>query len=282
MKMVNPDAQIKKANRLISDDIMNTTHMAIGAHPDDVEIMAYDGISKCYGSESNSFCAVIVTNGASSPRRDDFQDYSDTQIKKTRKQEQKKAADIGKYSSLVMLDYNSCDVKDTKNKSVDKEIANIILKARPEIIYTHNLADKHDTHVAVGIRVINAIRTIPKVARPKILYGCEVWRGLDWLIDKDKVALDVSMMPKLAESLLEVYDSQINGGKRYDRATVARRIANATFSKAHITDASEAISFAMDLSPLINDANLSIKEYILNYIQRFKNDVSEKIDKYIL
>jgi hypothetical protein len=74
--------------------------------------------------------------------------------------------------------------------------------ARPQVIYTHNLADKHDTHVAVVLRTLQALRELPREARPEHVYGCEVWRDLDWLSDADKVVFDVQAHENLAMSLV--------------------------------------------------------------------------------
>ena len=139
------------------------------------------------------------------------------------------------------------------------------------------MADKHETHVAVLLKVIQAIREIPRDAHPKKIYGCEVWRGLDWLADGNKIMLDVSLNPNIACSLLGVFDSQISGGKRYDRATIGRRIANATFGETHNTDEATNIIYAMDLMPLIDDISLDITKYILNFINNFKDDVIDRI-----
>ena len=68
----------------------------------------------------------------------------------------------------------------------------LIGEARPAVVYTHNLADKHDTHVAVALRTLAAIRSLPADVRPAAFYGCEVWRDLDWMVDEDKVAFDVT------------------------------------------------------------------------------------------
>ena len=57
---------------------------------------------------------------------------------------------------------------------------------------------------------------------------------------------------------LEVFDSQICGGKRYDLATEGRRVANATYAASHGVDTATAFSYAMDLTPLIKDKNLDI------------------------
>lgn len=106
------------------------------------------------------------------------------------------------------------------------------MAARPKILSTHNLADKHDTHVGVALRTIESIRELPVAQRPKKLYGCKVWRGLDWLPDSDKFVFNFREYDNVAASLIGVFDSQISGAKRYDLAIMGRRRANATFLQA--------------------------------------------------
>ena len=76
----------------------------------------------------------------------------------------------------------------------------------------------------------------PPRARPAQLYGCEVWRDLDWMLDEEKVVFDLSAHESLQAALLGVFDSQICGGKRYDLATQGRRRAHATYAASHGTD----------------------------------------------
>jgi len=64
------------------------------------------------------------------------------------------------------------------------------------------------------------------------LYGCKVWRGLDWLPDSDKFVFNFREYDNVAASLIGVFDSQISGAKRYDLAIMGRRRANATFLQA--------------------------------------------------
>jgi len=256
-----------------------TTHLAISAHQDDIEIMAYDGILKCFGSNEKWFGAVVVTNGAGSARNGLYAEYSDEDMQKIRKIEQKKAAYVGDYSALALLDYSSAQVKSPEGSNIIEELKEIIKEARPEIIYTHNLADKHDTHLGVVIKVIAAIRELPMNLRPIKLYGCEVWRNLDWVMDEQKVVFDVSAHPNLSAALVGVFDSQIAGGKRYDLATTGRRLANATYAASHTVDNSDALSYAIDLTPLIEDTQLSIVEYIKGYIAKFEEDVTKKLSK---
>jgi LmbE family N-acetylglucosaminyl deacetylase len=259
--------------------LARTTHMAIGAHQDDIEIMAYHGILECFGRDDRHFAGVTVTNGAGSARDGIYAHFTDEKMQKVRRVEQKKAAFVGEYAAHVFLDYTSGEVKDGKNVSVAEDLKQLVDAARPQVIYTHNLADKHDTHVSVALRTIQALRALPREARPQHLYGCEVWRGLDWLNDEDKKVFDVHQRENLAMSILGVFDSQICGGKRYDLATAGRRRANATYLASHSVDATTAVSYGVDLTPLIEDEHLDPSEYILGFIDRFKSEISTRLAK---
>jgi LmbE family N-acetylglucosaminyl deacetylase len=261
--------------------ISRSTHMCIAAHHDDIEIMAYDGIIKCYESESDWFFGVVVTNGSGSARTGAYAKYTDQMMMDIRKEEQIKAATLGRFGALAMLDYSSAETKDPKNDVIIDEIAMLIRKAQPQVLYTHNLADKHDTHIGVATKVIRALRKLDPKERPNRLYGCEVWRGLDWMLDEEKITLDASSNPSLATALIEVFDSQIAGGKRYDLATMGRRLANATYYTSHQVDQSNQLIYAMDLTPLMLDDQLDITTYVTSYIDRFKHDVMNKIQKMI-
>ena len=259
--------------------IERTTHLAIGAHQDDLEIMAAKPILDCFHDQNQWFTGVVLTDGRGSPRDQIYADYSDEQMRNVRLKEQKKAAVIGEYSSLIMLDYPSKAIKNKDNQVID-DLLGIIRKASPKYIYTHNLADKHDTHVAAVLRVIQAIRSLPKESRPEKLFGSEVWRNLDWLDDNEKIALDLTDHDNIQMALLGVFDSQIAGGKRYDLAAMARRTTNATFFESHGVDKTQRLTFAMDLTPLIQDDNKSISSYTINFIDRFSNDVKCRLDKF--
>ncbi len=278
MKLKKAGAEIFIPDNMFHEDaIARTTHMAISAHHDDIEIMAYDGISKCFGREDSWFMAAVVTNGAGSPRNGLYEDFSDERMQQVRKLEQKKAAFVGEYSALALMDYSSYDVKDPANTEVSDEVRELILAAKPQVVYTHNLADKHPTHVATAIKVIRALREIPEESLPQKVYGCEVWRNLDWMNDEEKVMFDVSGHPNIAAAVLGVFDSQICGGKRYDLASQGRRTGNATYYAFHATDEASELSFAMDLTPLVTDKGMDICEYIMGYIDRFREDVRRNL-----
>lgn len=266
-------------NNDLKTAMKRTTHLCIVAHQDDSEIAAYHGITECFRKLDKWFSSVIVTNGSGSPRNGKYANYSDEEMQNVRRDEQRKAATLGKYALQVQFGYPSSAVKDPSNKHVVDDIFLLLDSVQPETLYLHNPADKHDTHVATLLRSLEAIRLLPENKHPKKVLGCEVWRDLDWLQDSEKVALDVSTSPDLSASLLSVFDSQISGGKRYDLATAGRRRANATFFASHDTDDASALTFAIDLTPLVKDPNLSVKKFTMGAIDRFRDDVAKRLDR---
>jgi LmbE family N-acetylglucosaminyl deacetylase len=260
-----------------ADALARTTHLAIGAHQDDLEIMAMEGILECFQKPDKWFTGVDVTNGAGSSRTGAYASYTDEQMQQVRIEEQKKAAYVGGYAAQVLLGYPSSAVKSSANTDPVDDILAILKATKPQVVYTHNLADKHTTHIGVAVKVITALRQLPEADRPQHVYGCEVWRDLDWMVDADKVAFNLSENESLQAALLGVFDSQITGGKRYDLATMGRRRAHATYHESHATDVTTGMNFGMELTPLINDPSLDIIEYVQSYIQRFADDVRERI-----
>ncbi|HSF81076.1 MAG TPA: PIG-L family deacetylase [Anaerolineales bacterium] len=261
----------------VEQALRRTTHLAIGAHQDDLEIMAASPILACFQREDRWFTAVVVTDGRGSPRNGIYAQYNDEQMRLVRFKEQRKAAIVGEYAAQIMLDYPSKVVKDGHNQYPLQDLTAILRATHPREVYTHNLADKHDTHIAVALKTIAAIRNLPATERPQKLYGCEVWRDLDWMLDSDKVGFDLSQQENLQAALLGVFDSQISGGKRYDLASLARRRANATYYESHGVDKSIGLSFAMDLTPLIFTDEKEPLSFVEEFIQRFKQDVSDRV-----
>ena len=255
-----------------------TSHLGIGAHQDDLEFMAFHGIATCYGQVGAWFSGITCTDGSGSARSGAFADKTDAEMQLIRANEQRRAAKIGQYSYVEQLGFTSAAIKDpaTRGKLVDQLEQNLIC-TQPEVLYTHNPADKHTSHVAVFHAVIEALLRIPPYSRPKRVYGCEVWRDLDWLEPEDKIALDVSAYPELAEKLHACFASQIAGGKDYGQAVIGRRRANATFYDSHSVDTLDQLWFAMDLTPLIEEGAPTVKAFVEAKMDRFRSSVTDQL-----
>lgn len=253
--------------------LSRVTHLGIGAHQDDLEFMAYHGIVTCYDNPDLWFGGVTCTNGAGSSRTGPFADFTDEQMQQVRHQEQDDAATTGQYAAQYQLGHPSSVIKDPADPTLPNELLNILQVTKPEVVYTHNPADKHPSHLAVTAATLKALRQLDPADRPKKVLGCEVWRGLDWMPDADKVLLDVSTNPDLSTKLGAHFASQIVGGKRYDLAVQGRALANATFFDSHSVDSSSHIWYAMDLTPLVTNPDLDPVQFTLDYVQKFQDDI---------
>ena len=281
MKLSEPTAEIWVPDGAAEEvALARVNALGIAAHQDDIEIMAMEGILNGFGNPEKWFMAAIVTNGAGSPREGVYAHYTDGEMQTIRRLEQKKAAFVGEYSAVAFLDHTSAAVKNAAEAGPVSDLKALIAATRPGTIYTHNLADKHDTHVSVALRAIAAVRALPPEERPRRLYGCEVWRDLDWLADSDKVVFAVDAHENIQASLVGLFDSQIAGGKRYDLATMARRRAHATYHQSHAVDTAQLVNFGMNLTPLILDETLDPAEYVDGFIRRFAQDVGARIRRF--
>jgi len=282
MKFSQPQADVfvPESDQAPEAALARVTDLCVAAHQDDIEIMAFAGIADCLDRPGRAFGGVVVTDGAGSPRAGAYAGHTDAQMQAVRRDEQRAAAKLGHYAIQLQLAHPSANVKQPRHAGLAADLAQIFARCRPEVVYLHNPADKHDTHVAVMLRSLDAIRALPADRRPKRVLGCEVWRDLDWLPDPLKVALDSGRHPELADRLLKVFDSQIGGGKRYDVATIGRRAANATYHTSHATDRLAGITWAVDLTPLIQEAAPSVEEFTASLIGQLRADVAGRLRRF--
>src|SRR3954469_14605644 len=98
--------------------LSRTTHLAIGAHQDDLEFMAAHGVVECFQDDARWFTGVVVTDGAGSARDFAYKDYSDERMMAVRQLEQRKAAFVGEYSAMLQLRHPSAVVKDAAASGV--------------------------------------------------------------------------------------------------------------------------------------------------------------------
>jgi len=260
--------------------LSRTTHLAIAAHPDDIEIIGYHGIIQCYQAADRWFTGIVVTNGSGSPRGEPFREYSDAEMIAIRAEEQIQAAQLGEYSAVLQLGLRSDEVKDRISPQLVEYLARQLELAQAHTVYLHDPADRHGTHVGGCIHALEALRALPKALRPAHVYGIEVWRNLDWLPEQYRVRLDLCGHADLFNRLIGVFQSQISAGKRLDLALPGRQSANATFDRAHLVDQSSALTLALDMSDLVHNENVGYSEFMQSVLADFTTEVIGKLDRY--
>lgn len=275
LRLQRPDADVHVPDGESVDAALHrTTDLGIGAHPDDLEFDCLVAIGECRAHPDRWFTGVTCTDGAGSARGGRFAHHTDAEMVVVRRAEQRRAAEIGRYSAVLQLGHPSEAVRTAAGVAgLADELASVIRATRPLNLYTHNPADKHMTHLAVMAATVDAVRRLPIEMRPSRFVGIEGWRDLDWLADSEKLRFDATPYSELAQQLADVFESQIADAKRYDVAARGRRQANATLFGIRSTDDATEVIVAMDLTPLMRNDDLDPAAYVTSAIDRFRADV---------
>lgn len=262
-----------------SDSLARATHLGIGAHPDDVEWIGYAPIAHCYDRDDAHFVGCVVTDGAGSPRGGPYADTSDTELVTIRAAEQRRAAQVGRYAAVVQLGHPSAVAKAADDARVTQDLVALLRAARPDEVFVHAPTDRHGTHVAVCLRALAALRQVDEEDgwRPDRVLGVEGWGSLDWLTAQDRIELDVSARPHLFAALLGVHDSQLAGGKPYDRAMAARFLANATFAEPRQVDRCTGLALGVDLGPAARAGGPEARELVDGWLARAGDAARERL-----
>jgi hypothetical protein len=125
---------------------------------------------------------------------------------------------------------------------------------------------------------LEALQKLPSSAQPKEIYGCEVWGDLDWVPHAHIIRLACHAPETLGPSLLRCFKSQVEGGKRYDRAALGRRHAQATFGNPTQPDSAPEVVLALDLRPLVQ-SKLSPTEFLSPLLDLFRTETIARLAK---
>ena len=255
------------------------TILAIGAHPDDLVVMALPGILEALHRGGRQFFGIVATHGGSDPRTGSYAGLTYDEIREIRREEQCQAADIGGYSGIVQLMYDSREVKDLADTRLERDLQAILDAVRPDRVFLHNPCDRHDTHVAVCLRSIRALRAVTASTgwMPEAVLGCEVWRSLDWVVHHDRVHVRLHDEGMLSDHLIHAYKSQYAQNTQYEMALRGRRIVNATHQEALSQGEAHQVEFAMDLLPLVRDPSLDVETFVRHILHHFEHDVMSRV-----
>ena len=258
------------------------TIVAIGSHPDDLEVMALPGILEGLRRGGKQFLGVVVTRGGGEVRTGSYAGLTYEEIREIRRTEQRQAADLGNYAGVVQLMYESREAKDLTEDRPEHDLQAVLERTRPDWVLMHQPFDRHDTHAAVCMRTIRALRAATAATgwMPKKVYGCEVWRGLDWLVHHDRIALPVHDADGLSDRLIRTYKSQYAHDKQYEAALRGRRIVNATHQEAQALGTTHEVEYVVDLKPLLLEPSLDVAAFARSLVRHFEQDIMARIEHF--
>lgn len=260
--------QVHASFSSFTEALKSGTHLAVVAHPDDIEILAGHAISQCYQNQNQHLVGVVVTDGAGAPHGPD----APSNLAAQRLAEQKQAAELGEYATTLTLNYKSQDIKPGPCPELLSQLLTLLQTCQPQAIYTHSLFDRHSTHQAVALHLVKILRQLRFSGQ---VYGVEVWGSLEWLPELHRVALPIER-PQLIKKLIACHRSQTQG-KNYEDATLARMQANATFWQADQLDKTRHLLWAQDLSGLVNESPLHLSKYLEQIYDRSRMDLSQEM-----
>jgi len=203
---------------------------------------------------------------------------SDQNLVQVRVQEQIQASQTGNYNALVMLGHSSKRVRRPASQLPLNDLIQILELTHPHTIYTHNPADRHPTHVGAFQLALESIRHLNANEQPTQFYGAEFWGSLDWVDPHQRISFDCSQDQDLQDKLLRVFSSQ-NAAKDYPQGLLGRRKANATLLNSHQADQHEAVVYALDLLPLLDNPDLQPGTYLAPLLDEFKSSVISRLKK---
>jgi LmbE family N-acetylglucosaminyl deacetylase len=261
------------------DMISRSTHIGIAAHHDDLEIMAFHAISQCFESQDLSFLGIILTDGANSPRTNEYRNTRNSEMIELRKKEQIEACRRGKYGGIIFLNLTSDQVK-KNDPRLRQNLKQIVRLAKPLEIILHNPFDFHPTHRASFFYTLETLESFQPSIEKSTIIASEVWGSLEWLPKQYRIIMDTSGSKNLAHDLLSCFSSQIQGGKNYLEATLGRRISNATFHHFDATDERYSMNFGLNMNLYFKAHPQKIKDFLEDILETHKNQTLDELNSF--
>jgi LmbE family N-acetylglucosaminyl deacetylase len=179
--------------------------LAVGAHPDDLEILCGGTLAK-YAQDGHHVTMAVSTNGeVGSPT------LPKEEIAEIRRQEAAaSAAVIG--ADFIWIDYP--DEFLFSNEESRLRFLNMVRKARPDVILTHAPVDYHPDHRTTGqiiwdLRVMTTVPNIktekPPCAKIPEIYYFDTVAGIDFV---PQYYVDISQTFELKKQMLACHKSQ--------------------------------------------------------------------------
>ncbi|MDF1678813.1 MAG: 6-phosphogluconolactonase, partial [Legionellaceae bacterium] len=271
--------------RWLSTCLEKTTQLGVGAHPDDVEIMAGPDML----AAKDTWLTLVVTDGAatSNTLNGDYAKYSPEALTNMRQAEQRKAAKRANVPLIICKFPTAAIAGDMGTETLDdaKKTMSSLVQAMPNLttVIGHQPSDVHDTHIRVLALQVHALRTLSDMQLKGItVLGREVW-GLMLAIEarlRKKLVMTEAELDEWAE-LIAVYESQIAGqGRDYSLTTIERARGNAGYqTHPHGANPPVGLLLALDLTDLVYDKKLCVSQFEARLLRELEKQTQSRTQR---
>jgi len=190
--------------------------LAVGCHPDDLEIACSATLAKYVQAGSN----VVMCHVANGDKGHAV--IMPPELRKIRTREAEEAGKIIGASEVVNLDIPDLLV-DSKNEETVKKMVALIRRVKPDLIITHSLNDYMRDHVEVSRLVFNAsfgssvphyCSEIPSYSKIVPIYYMDTLAGVNFMPTE---YVDVTDTIELKLKALNCHESQIKWMLEHDK-----------------------------------------------------------------
>ncbi len=189
--------------------------LAIGCHPDDIEIACAGTLAKCVKRGDEVYVCHLSSGDLGHVV------IPPEELKVMRANEAKKAASLAGVKEVIYGGFNDLDIY-TENKEARDKVVEVIRKVNPDFIITHNPNDYMPDHTAVSKLVFDASFTAtlpnypPKTDKPARLvpiYYMDTLCGVDFVPTE---FVDITEEIDLKLQMLECHASQLVWMREHD------------------------------------------------------------------
>lgn len=179
--------------------------LAIGAHPDDVEMLCGGTLSK-FASAGHHVTVAVATNGNAGS-----QDVPRHEIAEIRREESEQACSIIG-ADLIWMDFE--DEWLFNDRATRERFIDAYREAKPDLVIAHSEHDYHPDHrvagqVAADARIPSAVRlvetTLPALGAIPRLYTMDT---VGQLVDGLDIHIDISEVIEVKRQILGAHKSQ--------------------------------------------------------------------------
>ncbi len=201
--------------------------MGFAVEAGEIEVISSAHISDILCEGNRSFVGVITRTPHDVLPCGDYEAYSENDMVSVRLHESIKAANIGSYQALYLLN-------DGELEEVNEELVNdyydLLFTYKPDIVYTYSPLDRNKEHIISLKALLLALSKLEDYF-PEHIYAVH-FDGEGYIFDEeDIVHLDVDSRYDIINSMLSVYVSLSEAGNALYAADTAFDLVNHMVNK---------------------------------------------------